>query len=299
MCRNHSTTSKVISPLQPKNIDNVVASSKHGDEKLEPDAENSQIWLPNMRLTMGDQQILKNGSCLNDRLINAVLKLLKEKFPLFNGLQDTILVAANQVSISYNDTVPFVQIVHDAVRHHWFVITNVNGTEGEINICCSMRHVPSSQCLVVITRFIKMHTHSVTFNVMNVSRQMGATDCGLFAVAYCEALLAGSDPVNIIYNQRAMRSHLMACLMNNEISAFPAISFRTARKRFIQTFVVDLFCICRTSNAVDEPMIQCDHCAKWFHPNCVGLHDSTFDMLGQFDKSYVCFNCRDEENHVF
>lgn len=300
MCRNHShTTSKVISPLQPSNIDNVVASTKHGDEKQELDVENSQIWLPNLRLTTGDQQILKSGRCLNDRLINAASKLLKEQFPLFNGLEDTILVAANQASISYNDIVPFVQIVHDAARHHWFVITNINCSDGEINICCSMRNIPSSRCLVVITRFIKMTANCVTFNVMNVSHQMGATDCGLFAIAYCETLLAGSDPVNIVYNQSAMRSHVMACFLNNHVSAFPAVSFRTARKRFIQTFDVDLLCICRTSNAVDEPMIQCDQCAKWFHQKCVGLHDSTFEMLGQLDKSYMCCNCRDEKIQVF
>jgi hypothetical protein len=239
-----------------------------------------------------DVTVIESGQCLNDRVINAAQALLKEKFNMFNGLHDTVIVAAGHVTLSGESEVSFVQIFHDEPHQHWLVATNVNCNRHELLIYCSSHLTPSSQCMSVITRFVKFQCHKITIHVMNVARQSGAKDCGLFAIAYAETLLRGMDPVNVVYRQGDMRSHLRTCLTYGDISAFPTVSLRTTRKRTIRSLEVELFCVCRASNAKNESMIQCDHCGNWFHPNCVGMQDSTFDALLQTTQSFSCESCR-------
>jgi len=50
-----------------------------------------------------------------------------------------------------------------------------------------------------------------------------------------------------------------------------------------------LYCLCRRpgSDDDDEPMVQCDKCADWFHAECVGIDDEEMDELDD----YKCPRC--------
>jgi hypothetical protein len=287
---NVETTENVISATTVANSNNVFPS---GSETVDIDNGSSdEHWTNVLNLTREELTILQNNSiCLNDRIINAAQKLLKERNNWYDGLHDTVVVAAGQVSITGRRDVPFVQIVHDEPYSHWMVVTNINCNVGELSVYCSLHQIPSAQCQVVITRYLKMEGKSLKLNVVNVARQIGVKDCGLFAVAYAESLVRGQDPINVFYNQNVMRAHLLNCFLSGKISAFPTLSFRTTRKRVIRSLDVDLFCICRASNATDKPMIQCDGCYEWFHPECVGIHDATFESLLDPNKPYTCEVC--------
>jgi hypothetical protein len=86
---------------------------------------------------------------------------------------------------------------------------------------------------------------SVTIKTMNVARQTGSGDCGLFALAFATSLCIGQDPVNIIYSQQHMRNHLHDCLSSGVLTPFPVVSDRNVRKSV--SFQIDekLFCSCR------------------------------------------------------
>jgi hypothetical protein len=244
-------------------------------------------------LNPADQKILQNNEeCLHDEIINAAQRLLKDKYCSINGLQDTLLVAGGHVSLSGNTEHQFVQIVHDDTHQHWLVVTNLNCSSGELRVYCSMQQVPSSRCLYDITRFVNMKKSKIKINVMNVARQKGTKDCGVYAVAYTETLLSGLDPVNVIYEQSVMRGHLLKCLLDNNLTPFPTTSYRTTRKQCIRSVDVNLFCVCRASNVREKPMIQCHVCKNWFHPNCVGLSNSDFDLLCEAKTPYECELCQ-------
>ena len=52
--------------------------------------------------------------------------------------------------------------------------------------------------------------------------QGGASDCALFAVAFAVALSEGEEPHQSCFDQGQMRSHLMKCFENGELTEFPS-----------------------------------------------------------------------------
>ena len=44
---------------------------------------------------------------------------------------------------------------------------------------------------------------------MNVAKQKGSTDCGLYAIALLFSLAFGNDPTEYIFDQDALRLHLL------------------------------------------------------------------------------------------
>ena len=57
--------------------------------------------------------------------------------------------------------------------------------------------------------------------VMKMQKQVGAQDCGLFAVAIATAILFGHD-TSVRFNQKIMRDHLAKCFQEKSLQQFPA-----------------------------------------------------------------------------
>ena len=62
---------------------------------------------------------------------------------------------------------------------------------------------------------------------MNVSKQVGAVDCALFAMATVTSLALGDDPVVVVYDQQQLRSHFLDSLVTGHIKAFPVLKSRS------------------------------------------------------------------------
>ena len=58
--------------------------------------------------------------------------------------------------------------------------------------------------------------------VVGIPKQLGGQDCGLFAIAIATSLATGGDPAELVYDQAAMRAHLVKC-MSKPISMYSSI----------------------------------------------------------------------------
>ena len=155
---------------------------------------------------------------------------------------------------------------------------------------CFVKHV---HCERATTLFISMLLHfifqqqiaailktpdsSFTINYVDVQRQNGGSDCGLFAVMFAAALCNGKDPHTISVDQQGMRQHLHKCFEEGEISEFPAASEprRIGRHRVAYTTNIPVVCFCRLfwhkADTARGPLIQCTLCKEWFHQECAKL----------------------------
>ena len=243
--------------------------------------------------TMDKHDLLDATCCLNDRVINAAQGLLREKYVNVNGLFDTVAVAASTLELRLpcgnNDNV--IQIVHDNVMQHWLCVTSKNCSDGNLAIYCSMQLVPSGQCLATVANMFNVQTSSLTFRVMNVSKQKGSVDCGLFAIAYAEMLATDVDPCNFILSQPLMREHLMRCLSENQLRAFPVAGQQTIRRSVVRSTSVKLYCQCRSTHLPGDEMLLCNQCHEWYHKRCLRITDEAFARFAGTTIPYVCPRC--------
>lgn len=247
------------------------------------------------RLTFFDKYGLLNATnCLNDLVINAAQDLLRDKYVNVNGLFDTVAVAASTLELRLpvgGNNGNVIQVVHDNVKQHWLCVTSKNCSEGYLSIYCSLQLVPSAQCLATVANMFNMQTPSLTFRVMNVTKQKGFVDCGLFAIAYAEMLARDVDPCNFILNQSVMREHLVRCLSENQLRAFPVAGQRTIRRIVVRSTTVKLYCQCRSTHSPGDDMLLCKQCREWYHKRCLRLTDEAFACFADTATPYVCPRC--------
>ena len=102
-----------------------------------------------------------------------------------------------------------------------------------------------------------------------VQQQSNATDCGVFALAFIHYILSEK------------RTHLLHCLVENELSQFPH-SDRNHRKCIHKTISIALFCNCRMlwaksdNRLFDEQMVKYNGYCQWFHRMCECIPDKPF-----------------------
>ena len=58
------------------------------------------------------------------------------------------------------------------------------------------------------------------FEQIKCYKQVGSTDCGMFAIAYAVGILNGNNIYDLIYDQTKMREHLIAVLNNEKLQHF-------------------------------------------------------------------------------
>lgn len=79
---------------------------------------------------------------------------------------------------------------------------------------------------------------------MNVIKQTGHQDCGLFAIAYLTSVCHGEDPTEIIYLQNEMRAHLIKCFENCKLEPFP-VQKKRRHEKILTKQELEIYCYCR------------------------------------------------------
>ena len=124
----------------------------------------------------------------------------------------------------------------------------------------------SNETLHIIAQLVQSKERSLRIQLMNVAKQSGSVDCGLYALAMLTCLLLNTDPTTIVFESDKMRPHLVQILQCGKVSVFPIRKHRQPVEKVLRNQEIQIYCYCRLPDwAHDSAMVCCDSCHNWFH----------------------------------
>ena len=231
-------------------------------------------WIETQMYTLYDTEeaILSTPSkWLTDTIIDAAQSLLKSQCNI-SGLQHVCIGHTLAFDIHRTD---FMQILHDG-SSHWLLVTNIGGKANEAFVYDSLYSSISMSTKLQIASILASQANQISVVMVNCQRQMGSSDCGLFAVAFATALAQGLKPENFTFIQGDMRKHLYNCLSSGKLSMFPTKPRKCLYKvRRVET--IPIYCRCRLPEI--QPMIECSKCYQWCHTDCFNVPEAAINDL--------------------
>ena len=163
----------------------------------------------------------------------------------------------------------FVQVVNVS-NSHWITISTIGCEESStVNVYDSLHGTLSSRSQRLVADIVQSREHAIKVQYIDVQWQSGASDCGLFALAFATSLCSGQDPATNSYNQGQMRTHLLDFLVSGVIRPFPT---RGSRRKIQPPRIklIPVFCVCRLTDTGTK-MVQCSSCDEWYHTTCITI----------------------------
>ena len=172
-----------------------------------------EMWIPHLNLTLQDQKILHSStSWLTDAIVNAAQELLKKENTAISGLQNVILGQVNAFNVEQGE---FVQLLHTG-HSHWNVVSTIDRKHPEVDIFDSL-YSCSNHSKVQIANIISTKHPTIKLRYVDVKKQSGHCDCGIFAIAFATAIVYGRNPGQYTFKQSAMRDHLLRPFHNTTL----------------------------------------------------------------------------------
>ena len=265
-----NTNSNTVTAASPGGLNNPIVVS---DSPARP----TRYWVESLSLKNTDKAQLISGDWLTDNHMRAVGTLLMKQFPQQNGFQDTLILANLLRYEAGLDN--FIQIVN-VKDLHWVCVSNMFSPSGTVDVFDSIPYfsIGCAGLLDQVASILKTADGSFQLRHIDIQRQTGSSDCGLFAIANSIALCAGEDPCAMNFAQITMRKHLAQCFEQGHLTPFPKASKprRTASsRRIVNTQTVHVYCLCRLPwnkhDKVRGCMVQCNQCKEWFHAACAKI----------------------------
>ena len=273
-------------------------TSNKKDNKVIIDENSSDpdIWIDYRDQTAGNKitlyadskkLILNPRGWLHDSEVEAAQKLLKMKFPLFDGLEDPA-ITGNLVTPATSE---FVQIINTGL--HWVCISTLSCSIGVVKVYDSLFGKPNTKAIQHSCRMLLHRGKSVKIINEKVQKQQGSNDCALFAIAFATTLCHGNNPTTTRYDQKAMRNHLVDCLEAKDMTEFPTTEKRVPLVLVpVSSKTVPVYCTCRLPDDKTK-YVQCEGpCSEWYHPACANIPQS---VIRNTNKRWMCFKCRSEK----
>ena len=153
--------------------------------QCEPSCTN--YWVKEFCLTEQDRVDLFGEEWLNDRHINAANKLLQSQYPTANGLQDPLVLY--QASRYRSGKQHFVQVLNIS-QSHWVCVSDMLSPPGVVEVYDSMPAYSQHSSVLKRQVAVILQTPHTAFELrhVDVQRQLGGADCGLYALAFATAL---------------------------------------------------------------------------------------------------------------
>ena len=104
----------------------------------------------------------------------------------------------------------FVQIISNGYDH-WLTVSTVEAEDGTVNIYDSLYVSVGSHVKDQIAAIVNTDEKEISLNFINVQKQRGACDCGLFSLAFVTCLANGCLPERQLFEQNKIRTHLYYC----------------------------------------------------------------------------------------
>ena len=259
-------------------------SSSTSKGKGKPD-----IWVicNGYRLYNKNKQQLLNGKELTDMHINGACTLLREQYPEIGGNESTLY---QQYDRALRQPTNAIQILH-IHPNHWAVMSTLGCEENIIEYYDSLFNNVALSTKTTITKLLQPK-ESFTVRIKNVAKQIGGTECGLYAIAYCVSLANGQDPSTFVYDQREMRGHLISCFENKKLTLFPIAKKRRLTTTYTSIVIITVCPICKETDT-GSLMVFCETCENWFHKECVPPFDENDNEF-----NWMCPGCLNNDNRA-
>ena len=180
----------------------------------------------------------------------------------------------------------FIQVVN-ICGDHWITFSNIGCTDSSsIKVYDSLGGRLSKSKKKLAADLLQSKSKTITVYYENVQKQLGGSDCGCFALAYAASLCSGIEPSTELYDQKAMRIHLLDAISNQKLTPFPTQGKRKQRKPIIDH--IPIYCVCRLPDDGSE-MILCSQCAESYHTSCVKVARKFIKYSGL---KWTCDKCR-------
>ena len=178
-------------------------------------------------LTKKDKQCILLGKQLPDMHINAFHNIARRQFPLIGGLYNTLVL--KKISLATegfdHEHAQSLQIIHIKERSHWAALQLV---KSELYLYDSLFSSASAETLELLAQLVKTRERFLTFNIMNVHKQTGTSDCALFAITTVTCLLFDGNPTTLVFDQNELCLHFVKMLETNAIMLFPTIWYHVS-----------------------------------------------------------------------
>ena len=109
----------------------------------------------------------------------------------------------------------------------------------------SVYSLASNDTLHIIAQLVQSKEKSLRIQLMNVAKQSGSVDCGLYALAMLTCLLLNTDPTTIVFESDEMRPHLVQILQCGKVSMFPIRKHRQPTDKVLRNQEIQIYCYCR------------------------------------------------------
>ena len=243
------------------------------------------------------KNILNPSYWLTGDDINAFQYLLSkhERFANLDGLQDVLTFPSSRPLAGACEK-KFIQIVN--VRNsHWITLSNVFTTRAngdEVCVYDSMRPSKFDPALKTLASSM-LRKEKFYLTAVEVSKQDGGNDCGLFACAFATSLLLGHNPISFDYTQQNLRKHFMRCIDLRSVVSFPSSFMKTRKCKSAERFSVEVetFCHCRLADveiSLNIRMVQCNRCDVFYHETCI-VQPIPEVVWNDENIEYICPNC--------
>ena len=147
---------------------------------------------------------------------------------------------------------------------HWLAITTIGTSHPEVLVYDSLSSTVPEKVKLQISSLLCTRKRSVRLQFVDIVKQSGLNDCGVFAVAYATTLCLGKSPGKYTFDQTKMRKHLQRCLEKRHFTMFPITKERRYTGNKIKGEIsIPVYCSCRMPAM--NPMIECCSCHEWFH----------------------------------
>ena len=147
-------------------------------------------------------------------------------------------------------------------------MSNIGCSPGRVQWLDSLHCLPSLSQQRIIADLLQATVDEIVIETMNVQKQLGGSDCGLFALAFITAVLNNQDPTAQCFKQNKMRRHLIECLERKTPFPVPITKRRQRQGDILHTTVVPIYCVCHLPDDGSQ-MVQCSNCFEWYHVKCV------------------------------
>ena len=140
----------------------------------------------------------------------------------------------------------------------------------------------SSDTINQICSIVHSQKKSIKIEIMDVLKQRGSTDCGLFALVFATSLCHEELPSERKYIQGDLRAHLSSIfeLNNPSVKPFPSSNRQKEENDYCGILLLPL--------ARRRQLIECCQCSEWYHDECEVIDQAIWENK---ETDWVCKKC--------